>query len=221
MISEKEFEEIYRKIKEEETPDLWDRIETELEEIPPQKKNTKKWIISLSTLAAAILIFLVASPLFSMVKERQKDTKTNNFNGVEGIFDTNSLAEDKTEKVDNSTDKENTSMNSVEMNEKKDEMPVQNDESGSFTDSKESLEQEAYNNGSKEISTLTIKGTLLCEVNREKIEGLEEVKEKQLPDEFQKVTEELKKKEKKQKYYRDMNQVYYVEIEDKLYRIFI
>lgn len=221
MISEKEFEEIYRKIKEEETPDLWDRIETELEEIPPQKKNTNKWIISLSTLAAAILIFLVASPLFSMVKERQKDTKTNNFNGVEGMFDTNSLPEEKTEKVDNSTDKESTSMNSVEMNETKVEMPVQNDENGSFTESKESLEQEAYNNGSKEISTLTIKGTLLSEVDRDKMEGLEEVKEKQLPDELQKVAEELKKKEKKQKYYRDMNQVYYVELEDKLYRIFV
>lgn len=218
-MSEKEFEEMYRKMKEEETPDLWDRIETELEEIPPQKKNTKKWIISLSTLAAAILIFLVASPLFSMVKERQKDTKTNNFNEVEGIFDTNSLSKEKTEKIDNSTDKENTSMNSSEMNEK-DKMS-ENYKSDSFTESKELLEQEVNNNGSKEISTLTIKGTLLCEVDRDKIEELEDVKEKQLPDKLQNVAEELKKKEKKQKYYRDMNQVYYVEIEDKLYRIFV
>lgn len=38
-MSEKEFEEIYKKIKEEETPDLWDKIERKLE-VKPQKKNT-------------------------------------------------------------------------------------------------------------------------------------------------------------------------------------
>lgn len=208
-MSEKEFEEIYRKMKEEETPDLWNRIETELDKETSHKKNAKKWIMPFSTLAAAVLIFFIAFPLFHMIKGNQTGAGEKNAGEVQELSDNvSNLSEEKTEEVDNNVDKENTSKDCVV------------NESVSVTENEKTLGvDDTHNSFNKAISELKKRGIVLSEVDRDKVVKLEVIKVEKLPDELQNVIGVLKKLEEEQKYFMDLNDVYYVEIGEQIYKI--
>lgn len=217
-MSEKEFEEIYRKEKEEETPDLWDRIEAELDKETSQKKNIKKWIISFSTLAAAVLIFFIASPLFHMIKENQTGAGEKNAGEVQELSDNiSNLSEEKTEEVDNNVDKENTSKDFV-VNEEEEMSPDTNGEV-SVIENENTSDINIHNDFNKVISGLKKSGIVLSEVDRDKVGKLEVIKAEKLPAELKNVIGELKKLEEEQTYFMDLNDVYYVEIGELIYKI--
>lgn len=206
-MSEKEFEELYSKIKEEETPDLWDRIERSLE-VQPQKKKYGKWIISCSTLAASIVIFFLIVPLISTQKPKQNNAEIKNNSEVEDFAVNNDcVTEELEEKNENIVDKENVPIdNTIKNNEEKSV-----NTKGDFAD-KESLKSEINTKLEKE-------GIVLKEVNVEKIEEFEVVETKNLPDKLQIVVQEIEKLNKTQKYYIDLEDNYYVKISKKVFKI--
>ncbi|MCI8408682.1 MAG: hypothetical protein HFJ09_05345 [Lachnospiraceae bacterium] len=213
-MSEKELEEIYSKIKEEETPDLWDKIERRLEE-KPQKKKYSKWIISCSSLAASVVIFLLIAPFISTLNHKQNNAEKKNVSDIEKfVSDKDSTSEDIKEEDENSVDKEIVSIDNNVKNGEEESV----DTNGNFV-MKESAKTETDSNLRKINAKVEKEGIVLKEVVMDKIEELEMIEAKKLPDELQVVVEELKKIEETQIYYIDLNYDYYTKIGDKVYKI--
>lgn len=214
-MSEKEFEEIYRKIKEEETPDLWDKIERKLE-VKPQKKKYNKWIISCSTLAASVVIFLLIVPLISTQNQKQDNAGINNSSKVEDYADDiDNLSEGTQKEEKDSVDKENPLFDSTIKNEEE----KSENTNGKFS-IKESSNVEIDINLENINAKLQKEGIVLKEVDVEEIEELEVVETKNLPEELQIVVEVLEKVKKTYIYYKDLDDSYYVKLSKKVYKIF-
>lgn len=229
MMSEEEFEEKYRKIKKGETPDLWSRIETRLEgEVTPsrRKKNTKKWIISCSTLVASILIFFLASPLFSVMEGNQEGSENKEaINEIESITsDFNNLSDGFMGNINN---KETDGSNLADShgNDEGEDISQYTDRKDSVNGEEESLEleKETESNWNKIVAALRKNGIGLKKIDTDidTILGLEVIKAKNMPNELQNMVEELRKLDESPIYYIDLNNVYYVKIGDNIYRITI
>lgn len=229
-MNEKEVEEVYRKIKEEETPDLWGRIEKELE-AAPKKKKYKKWIISCSTVAAAVVIILLIVPLSPILEDKSKNTEEVGINEPgNGGENADAIPKEQVENenygnISEFSDKDNkvtfdTENKEQVLAENKNEVSTGVKGKVSINGEKElTIKRGPDSNLDKIIAKLNKDGIVLKAVDLSEIEEIEEIKSKKISDEFQIVVKEFAKIEESPTYYIDSKNIYYVKIKNNEYRI--
>ena len=222
-ISEyEEYEMVYRNLKEQEAPDLWSRIEAELDKenilhLEPSS-NTKdrkqekvlmrKKILAFSTMAAAVFFVLVAIPIVSQFDFFKA-------NGVES----EQMLENASESLaDNTTEEQTNSESSRGNTNSIDGSIIASENDAQWEEAEDSIkESSTQQNLQNSVIEDSVQIVLDIKVNRADFVALEF---EDLKESTQKVIKKEIKNYKKYKYYLDQeNQNLYMEYNEEIYEI--
>lgn len=207
------YEEAYQKIKEQDTPDLWGRIEVGIEKEISAKKKTKRFskktIATYSSLAAAVLVCFITIAMASQVfqTENQEHSVTeSNSQQIEGVLPNHMAVEGDTINEEESTDMIEFAEQELPAKESINETEIENTEkktSGKNVENTEEIEDE-NNQSNSERTEAALNITLKKEKNKD-LTGLKIISFKDLKKDTKNIVKEEIENYNQYTYYLDNN----------------